>query len=45
MRKRLFIALSIIAFLIIGFIIFFYAATATKKQNPVEINAPATSVK
>jgi hypothetical protein len=45
MKKRLLIALSVIGIAILAFVLFFYAATATKKQRPVEVSAPPTSVK
>jgi hypothetical protein len=43
MKKRLLIALSLLAIAIIGFVIFFYAATATKKQEPVNVTTPVST--
>ena len=36
------IALLVIAILVVGYVIFFYAATATKKQTPVHVEAPVS---
>lgn len=42
MRKRLIMALLIIAIFVVGYVVFFYAATATEKQKPVYIETPVT---
>ena len=42
MNKRLMIALLVIATLVVGYVIFFYVATAMKKQTPVDVETPVS---